>query len=54
MTEVVGAVYEGVNELSGEHIPLLEKEGWLRHKSNIAKLPNCRRRGGPFGESVQA
>jgi hypothetical protein len=21
---------EGVNELSGEHIPLLEKEGWMR------------------------
>jgi hypothetical protein len=30
MTEVVGAVYEGVNELSGEHIPFLEKEGWMR------------------------
>src|SRR5215471_4856520 len=26
----VGAVIEGVNELSGEHIPLLEKEGWMR------------------------
>ena len=24
------AVIEGVNELSGEHIPLLEKEGWMR------------------------
>jgi hypothetical protein len=46
-------VIEGVNE-SGEHIPLLEKEGWLRHKSNIAKLPNCGRRGGQFGKSVQA
>src|SRR5262249_44270392 len=26
----VGAVIEGVNELSGEHIPLLEKEGRMR------------------------
>ena len=26
----VGAVCEGVNESLGEHIPLLEKEGWMR------------------------
>jgi hypothetical protein len=45
---------EGVNELESSDIPLLEKEGWLRHQSNIAQLPNCRRRGGQFGESVQA
>ena len=31
----VGAVYEGVNKsamLNFRHIPLLEKEGWLRHQ----------------------
>jgi hypothetical protein len=30
---------EGVNELSGEDIPLLEKEGWMRGPKNIAKPP---------------
>jgi len=24
------AVYEGVNELPGQGVPLLEQEGWLR------------------------
>jgi hypothetical protein len=28
-----------VNELSGEHIPLLEKEGCMRGQKNIAKPP---------------
>jgi hypothetical protein len=50
----VGAVIDRVNQLESSNIPLLEKEGWLRHKSNIAKPPNCRRRGGQFPESVQA
>ena len=30
MKRIVGAVIEDVNELSGERIPLLEKEGWMR------------------------
>jgi hypothetical protein len=30
---------EGVNELSGEHIPLLEEEVWMRGQKNIAKQP---------------
>jgi hypothetical protein len=48
------AVYERVKQSESSDIPLLEKEGWLRHKSNIAKLPIRRRRGGQFRESVQA
>jgi hypothetical protein len=38
----VCAVYDrakGVNESLGEHIPLLEKEGWMRGQENIAKQP---------------
>jgi len=26
----VAALYEGVNELPGQGVPLLEQEGWLR------------------------
>jgi hypothetical protein len=33
------ALYEDVNELLGKHIPLLEKEGWMRGQENIAKPP---------------
>ena len=33
----VGALY--VNKLLGKHIPLLEKEGWMRGQENIAKPP---------------
>ena len=29
---IEGAVYQGVNELESSDIPLLEKEGWLRHE----------------------
>ncbi len=29
------AVYETVNELESSNIPLLEKEGWLRHQSKV-------------------
>jgi hypothetical protein len=51
---IVGAVSEEVNELESSDIPLLEKEGWLRHKSNVAKPPKRRRRGGRLAENVQA
>jgi hypothetical protein len=37
----VGAAFDRVNQSESSDIPLLEKEGWLQHKSNIAKLPNC-------------
>jgi len=43
-----------VSEIRVRDIPLLEQEGWLRHKSNIAKPPNCRRRGGQVGLDFQA
>ena len=32
---VVAAVYEGLNELESSDIPLLEKEGWLRHQKKL-------------------
>jgi hypothetical protein len=35
----IRAVIEAVNELSGEDIPLLEKEGWMRGSKTIAKQP---------------
>jgi len=40
---------EGVNELPGQGVPLLEQEGWLRHKEK-GPLPKWRRRGGHYGK----
>jgi hypothetical protein len=50
----IPAVIEGVNELWGEHIPLLEKEGWMRGPKMSRSHLSPRGRGGQFGESVQA
>jgi hypothetical protein len=52
-TSTVGAVYEGVNELSGEHIPLLEKEGWMRDQKISRSHLSPRRRGGQAGEMIR-
>jgi hypothetical protein len=39
MINEIRAAVEDVNELSGERIPLLEKEGWMRGQKNNAKQP---------------
>jgi hypothetical protein len=36
----------------GEHIPLLEKEGWPRNQEN-GSVPKQRGRGGQFGETFR-
>ena len=36
----------------GKPIPLLAKEGWLRHLIKVAKPPKRRRRGGQFGAEL--
>jgi hypothetical protein len=41
------------NELESATFPLLEKEGWLRHQSKVAKPPKRRRRGGQLGEILR-
>src|SRR6516164_3208541 len=55
VTEIwtVGAVYEGVNELSGELIPLLEKEGRMRGQKISRSHLSPRRRGGQTGEMIR-
>src|SRR5439155_25980810 len=35
------------------YIPLLTKEGWLRHPSEVAKPPKSRRRGGRSRNTFQ-
>ena len=49
----LGAVCEGVNEWSGEHIPLLEKEGWMRGPKISRSNLSPRRRGGQTGEMIR-
>jgi hypothetical protein len=44
---------KGVNEVSGEHIPLLEKEGWMRGPKISRSHLSPRRRGGQFGEAFR-
>src|SRR5215471_4766722 len=42
-----------VNELSGKHIPLLEKEGWMRGQKISRSHLSPRRRGGQTGEMIR-
>src|SRR6516164_6142451 len=55
VTEIwtVGAVYEGVNELSGELIPLLEKEGRMRGQKILRSHLSPRRQSDQTGEMIR-
>jgi hypothetical protein len=48
------ALYEDVNKLSGKHIPLLEKEGWMRGQENIPKPPYSAQTGWSVRRKWQA